>query len=55
MTTYKVTGGTPFMEHEPGEEFDAELDPDQEARAVARGSIEAIKAGTKTKKEENDG
>jgi hypothetical protein len=50
-TKYKVTGLTGYSGHQPGEEFEAELDPEQERRAVERGSIEVVKQ-TKTKKEE---
>lgn len=53
MTTYRVTGQTAFAGHEPGEEFEAELDPAQERRAIERGSIKAVKA-TKHKEEEGD-
>ena len=38
-TKYKVTGPVAFMDVEPGEEFEADLDPDLEARALERGSI----------------
>ena len=54
MTTYKVTGSTTFAGHPPGEEFDAELDPDQERRAKERGSIRVVKRDTKPKEEEDD-
>ena len=50
MTTYKVTGLTAFQGHEPGEVFEAELDEELEARAIARGSI---KKTTSKPKEEN--
>jgi hypothetical protein len=52
-TTYKVTGLTPFAGHGPGEEFDAELDPDQERRAKARGQIRVVRRDT-TKHEEEE-
>jgi hypothetical protein len=51
MTLYKVTGLTPFDDHQPGEEFEADLDEDLESRAVERGSIEIVKPGKKTKEE----
>ena len=38
-TKYKVTGPVAFNVVQPGEEFEAELDPDLEARALERGSI----------------
>jgi len=40
--TYRVTGPTAFRDHAPGEEFTAALDPDQEARALARGSLKVV-------------
>ena len=55
-TTYKVIGLTPYMGHQPGEEFDADLDPEQERRAKQRGSIRVVKRENKdTKKEEGNG
>ena len=36
---YKVTGKREYMGVEPGEEFEAQLDPGPESRAVARGDI----------------
>lgn len=53
MTTYKVTGTTAYMGHQPGEEFDADLDDDAEARALERGSIEIVK-NSKRKGEQAD-
>jgi hypothetical protein len=47
---YVVSGNTPFMDHQPGEEFEAELTEEQERRALERGSIEL--AGKSAKKEE---
>jgi hypothetical protein len=52
MTTYRVTGPTPFMGYRPGETFDADLDPELEQRAVERGSIK--KTTAKKQKEESD-
>jgi hypothetical protein len=52
-TTYKVTGPTGFMGHKPGETFDADLDPQQERRAVERGSIKKVTV-KKEKEEETD-
>jgi hypothetical protein len=54
-TTYKVTGLTPFDDHQPGEEFDADLDPDLEERAIERGSIEIVKGTPKKKEVSKDG
>jgi hypothetical protein len=54
-TTYKVSGLTAFDGHQPGEEFDADLDEDLEQRAVERGSIEIVKGTPKKKEVKNDG
>ena len=51
-TKYKVTGPVAFDEHPPGEEFEAELDPDLEERALERGSIEIVSGQRKKKEEE---
>jgi hypothetical protein len=53
-TTYKVSGLTAFMDHQPGEEFDADLDEDLEDRAIERGSIEIVKGSAKKKAVKND-
>jgi hypothetical protein len=49
-TTYTVTGSTAFDDHQPGETFEADLDPDLEERALERGSI--VKGKPAKKKEE---
>lgn len=54
MTSYKVTGATAYKGHQPGEEFEAELAPDEERRAVERGSIKAAKPATIKKEKEAD-
>ena len=54
MTTYKVTGHTPFLGCKPGEEFEAELDPELEQRAKERGSIRVLKRGNATTTEEEE-
>ena len=54
MTRYKVTGPVAFMEIPPGEEFEAELDPELEARALERGSIRKVKAKSNHKEDESD-
>jgi hypothetical protein len=54
-TTYKVSGLTPFDDHQPGEEFDADLDEELEERALERGSIEIVKGTPKKKAVKNDG
>lgn len=42
--TWEVVGPTSFLGHAPGETFTRALPPDQERRAVARGSIKESKA-----------
>jgi hypothetical protein len=54
MTLYKVTGETPYLGHQPGEEFEAELDPDRERRAKDRGSIRVLKRGNHTHENEKE-
>jgi hypothetical protein len=51
-TTYKVVGLTAFQGHQPGDEFDADLDPELERRAKERGSIRVVKRGNNAKKKE---
>jgi hypothetical protein len=52
-TTYKVTGPVPFDVYQPGETFEAELDPELEQRALERGSIEIVGGRSSRKKEES--
>jgi hypothetical protein len=56
-TTYKVTGRS-FLGHPHGEEFEADLPPEQEQRAKERGSIRVVKRADndnpKPKKEAGD-
>jgi hypothetical protein len=47
-----VVGLTRYLGHEPGETFAADLDPEAERRAKARGQIKAVKATPKKEKEE---
>lgn len=51
--TYEVTGNTPFMDYQPGDTFEAELDDDLEDRAIERGSIRVKRANHK-KEETSD-
>jgi hypothetical protein len=53
-TTYEVIGATPYDGHQPGETFDADLDEDQEDRAIERGAIRIVKGGHAKKQEVND-
>lgn len=39
MGRYRVVGRRAYRGHQPGEEFEAKLDPNAEARAVNRGNI----------------
>jgi hypothetical protein len=50
-TTYKAL--TAFRGHQPGEQFDADLDEALERRAIERGQIK--KVTTKKKEEKADG
>lgn len=52
-TTYKVTARTGFRGHAEGEEFEAELSPDEERRAKERGSIRVVKRGDDKPKKED--
>ena len=49
MTKTKYKALATFRHHKPGDEFDAELDPEVERRAVERGQIEKV---SKPKKED---
>jgi hypothetical protein len=42
VTVYKVTGRQRYLGYPIGETFVAQLEPDAEARAVARGAIQVI-------------
>lgn len=58
MTTYRVTSATGFLGHKEGDEFDAELTPEQERRAKHRGAIRVVRRGDdndKTKSKEKEG
>ncbi len=37
--TYEVTGNTPYMDTQPGDTFEADLDEETEDRAIERGAI----------------
>ena len=54
MTKYRVTAQTGFDGRPQGEEFEADLDEELEARAVERGSIEIVKGGRKATKDEEE-
>ena len=47
MKIYEVTGPLAYMDYQPGETFEADLDPDQEARALERGAISIVKPNKK--------
>ena len=51
-TTYKALAA--FQGHQPGEEFEAELDPELARRARERGQIKEVKS-PKKKEEKADG
>lgn len=42
LARYEVTSKRPFKGFQPGDEFEADLDPGMEARAIHRGSIRLI-------------
>lgn len=46
MTIYVVTGLRSYRGHQPGEEFEAVIDPAAEARAVKRKQIEVVTRST---------
>jgi hypothetical protein len=52
MTKYVVTAATGFREHKQGDEFEADLDPELEQRAIERGSIKPVNTKAKAKKKE---
>ena len=52
MTTYKVTAPTGYQGHQEGEEFEADLTPEQEKRAKDRGSIKVLKRDNDKNKKE---
>ena len=54
-TTYRVSGGTPFNDYQPGDEFEADLEPFLEENALERGWIEIVKGTAKNKAVKNDG
>ena len=55
MTRYEVTGLVPFGDHQPGDIFEEELDPELEERALERGSIsKTSKKATSDKEEAGD-
>ena len=42
MSRYRVRGRRAYREHPPGSIFEAELEPDAEARAIERGDITVL-------------
>lgn len=48
MSLYRVNGPLAYREHQPGETFEAVLDPDVEERAIGRGNITLIERSTPT-------
>jgi hypothetical protein len=55
VTRYLVSGPTAFAGHPPGSEFDADLDPQLELRAVERGSLTVVAPPTETSEQEESG
>jgi hypothetical protein len=54
MTVYKVTAATGYKGHKEGEQFEADLTPDQERRAKERGSIRVVRRDDKHDEKEGD-
>jgi len=54
VTTYKVTGSVPYAGHQPGEVFEADLDENQERRALERGAISKSRAKPTEEEETTD-
>jgi hypothetical protein len=52
VTKYEVTAETGFEDHKQGEQFEADLDEELEARAIERGSIKIVSGRTKKGGEE---
>lgn len=48
MTVYKVTGRLAYRGHQPGTVFETTLDPNAEARAIARRNIRVIEKSKPT-------
>lgn len=42
LKKYRVIGGRKIKGHKPGSEFEAELEPDHEARLMKLGHIEIV-------------
>lgn len=53
-TLYKVMSLTGFRGHKQGEEFEADLTPDEERRAKARGSIRVVKRDPHKEEKEDE-
>lgn len=49
MAKYKVVSKNACLGHAPGEEFTQELDPDHEARLIARGSLKRLESSASNK------
>ena len=54
MTAYEVTGSRPYLGHKPGEVFEAELDENQERRAIEGGAIKKTQRKPTTEQENED-
>ena len=46
MTIYQVTGTREYQGYQPGDKFEATLEPRAEARALKRGNIVIVKKST---------
>ena len=54
-TLYKVMARTGFRGHKQGDEFEADLTPDQERRAKQRGSIRVVRRDKNEHDKEKEG
>jgi hypothetical protein len=54
VTRYRVTGAVPYLGHQPGEEFEAELSDDQEDRALKRGALKKVRRAPKDDEKEEE-
>lgn len=54
MAVYKVISATGYKGHKEGDTFEADLTPDEERRAKARGSIRVIRRDKHDKEDDTD-
>ena len=54
-TLYKVMALTGYRGHKQGDEFEADLTPDEERRAKQRGSIRVVRRDTNEHEQKEEG